>query len=362
MNILKNKYFILGNILLLLAIIPITLYVVKRQTNLQSKASPTTNFSFSPASTTIGVNQNTKLDVIVNPGNNIVSIVEMTISVDPEKLTIISFEPNTNAFPVKLKSTDPDASGTLSISLSTSNDVQKAIQTTTKVGTLTLKGKAATGSSPSIVRFNKSASQAFSLATSDGATENVLNDTGTASVTVTGSVASNPSPVLSPQPSLGPSPTSSPSATPGQKPLCTSFSIDKEQNGIAPYSLVFTSAGNSLNSTINKVGFDFGDGILQEASSSGGIGTNAVNVQIAHTYNNPGTFTATTILTDANGKTSDVAACSKTITIANPLAATPTAALEPSPTLPITGTLETTFAILGVVTAVIGVGIFLFAL
>lgn len=358
MNILKNKWFILGNVLLLLAVIPITLFVVKRQTNLKTKATASTTLSFSPTSATVAVGQNTSVDVMVDPGSNIVSIVEMNVSVDPNVLTIVSFTPNSTAFPVKLKGPTINADGTMNVSVSTSNDVQNAVQAPTKVGTLTLKGKAAT-TNPSIVKVNKTSSQVFSLATSDGATENVLSDTGTAAITVTGSVASNPSP----SPDLSPSPNASSSAN-GNNPICTSFSTDKEITGVAPYSLVFTSAGNSTNSTINQVGFDFGDGTQEVASSSGGIGTDTVNLQMAHTYNNPGTFTATTILTDANGNTSDTAVCTKTVTISSALAAnpTPTPFLEPSPTLPVTGTLETTLAIIGVVGTVIGIGVFLFVL
>lgn len=361
MNILKNKYFILGNILLLLAIIPLTLFVVKRQTNLRSKAAPNTVFSLAPVSATTAVGQTTLIDVTVDPGQNVVSIVELNISVDPDKLEIEKFEPNSTAFPLKLKGpTINDTKSGLTASLSTSSDVEKAIQSPTKIGTLTIKGKAPTDATPALVKFNKSTSQAFSLATSDGATENVLSDTGTAAITVTGdgSVAT-PSPTLA----LEPVPTASPSAGGGNtKPVCTNFSIDKDASGVAPYSLVFTTTGNSPVDTIAKIAFDFGDGEKEEASASGGIGTSAVNLPIAHTYNNPGVYLATSILTDSQGNVSDTTICSKTITV-NALAVNPSPTdVGPSPTLPITGTLETTLAILGIIGTVIGVGLFLFVL
>lgn len=360
MNILKNKYFILGNILLLLAIIPLTLFVVKRQTNLRSKAAPNTVFSLAPVSATTAVGQTTLIDVTVDPGQNVVSIVELNISVDPDKLEIEKFEPNSTAFPLKLKGpTINDTKSGVTASLSTSSEVQKAIQTPTKIGTLTIKGKAPTDATPALIKFNKSTSQAFSLATSDGATENVLSDTGTAAITVTGDgLVATPSPVL-----IGePAPTASPSADTNTKPVCTNFSIDKDASGVAPYSLVFTTTGSSPVDTIAKIAFDFGDGEKEEASASGGIGTNAVNLPIAHTYNNPGVYLATSILTDSQGNVSDTTICSKTITI-NALAVNPSPTdVGPSPTLPITGTLETTLAILGIVGTVIGVGLFLFVL
>jgi len=370
MGILKNKFFIIGNILLLLAVIPITLYVVKRQTDLRSKAAPSTVLSFSPASASTTVGQTVKLDVMVNPGQNIVSIVEMTIQVDPDKFDIVSLERNATAFSSLLKGPTINKDGTAYLSISTSTEISKAIQSTTKAATLTLKAKAPTNGAPSIVKFSKSPqTDVLSLGTSDGATENVLSSTDVASITVTGGG----------QVGVSPAPS-----TPN--PICVSLTIDKPSSGTLPYSLTFTGAGSSSTGTISKVSFNFGDGTSQDVTSGGGIGTNTVNTQIAHTYSNPGTFTANAIFTDNANAISDIGACTTSITIAGqitPIAtdsaqaspsATPTILAqaptesptptipEATPTLPITGTLQTTLTILGVAGATIGVGLLLFIL
>ncbi|HMS22329.1 MAG TPA: cohesin domain-containing protein [Candidatus Levybacteria bacterium] len=358
MNILKNKYFILGNILLLLAVIPITLFVISRQTNLQSKAAPTTIFSFTPTTINTTVGETFTLDIQIDPGQNIVSIVEMTVSVDPEKIEIVSLNPNTSAFPVELKKSQPNLDGTITISLSTTNNVQEAIQEITKIGTLTMKAKAATTTGATIVKFDKPLSQALSLATSDGATENVLSDTGTAAVTIvnnggTTTITPSPSTIISPTPTT---------ATQSAKPICESLVLSGGQSGVAPYALTFGVTGQSPNANISKVKLDFGDGTNQEATSSGGIGTKTVNIQIPHTYTNPGVYSAISTLTDTNGNTSDTVICTKTITVSNSQAQVSPIATDPTPTLPVTGTIETTLAVIGGVIIAFGIGIFLFIL
>lgn len=358
MNVLKNKYFIIGNILLLLAVIPLTLYIVKRQTDLKSKAAPNTVLSFSPnsASTTIG--QTVSLDIMADPGQNLVSIVELTVKVDSDKFQIVSLERNSASFPGLLKGPTINNDGTANLSVTTTNDVTKALQVKTKVATLTLKAKTATNGAGSIVRFSPAPStQAFSIAGADGATENVLSDTGTASITISGAAQ----------------------ISQNSKPICNSLTLDKANSGTAPYSLMFTGVGTASAGIISKATFNFGDATILDASSSaGGIGTNSVNVQMQHTYPNPGSFTATLVLTDNAGGVSDIGPCTQSITVASnvPVATesatptptlivmAPTATATPSatPTLPITGTLETTLTILGIAGATIGIGLFLFAL
>lgn len=371
MNILKNRWFILGNILLLLAIIPITLFVVKRQTDLRSKAAPSTALSLTPQTVNAAMGEEITFDLNVNPGQNIVSIVEVTISVDPEKLEILSLENNSEVFPVKLRGPTLGSNGTATISMSTSNDVTKAVQAPAKVATLKLKALSVTSGAPTVVKIDQPTSQVFSLATADGETENVLASAGSASVNISASAGGGNVGGPSPNPSASPPPSASPSGTVGQKPSCTALTIDKASTGTAPYVLVFTVTGNSSNSTIKSASFNFGDGVTQVATSSGGLGTNAVNVAMAHTYNNPGVYSASGTLTDALGKASDTTICTKSITVNS--TAVPTqppanqgggqgGAKSPTPTLPVTGILENTLAIGAVAVVVIAVGLFFFVL
>lgn len=375
MHFLKNKYFILGNIILLLIVIPITLYAVKRQTSLKSKAAPTTILSFTPATTTTNVGDSVKLDIYVDPGQNVISILDqLTVAVDPDLLEIVSLEKNDGVFPVALRPAVINPDGTASISMSTSNDIQQAIQKKTKVATLTVKAKAVTGSTPTVVKFNKPPTQAFSLATTDGQTENVLSSTTPASITVTDASTLTPTPSVAATLTVTPTPTSgssaSGSATTNQNPVCSALSLDRDVNGTAPYSIVFTATGTDADGTLSKAVFNFGDGPSQEVTTAGGLGTNSVNVQISHTYVNPGSYNATVTLTDNNGGVSNTTTCSKTITVAASASAGgggtggtgSNGVAEPTPTLPVTGALETTMAILGIAGATIAIGLFFFIL
>ncbi len=365
MGILKNKWFILGNILLLLIVIPVTLFVVRQQTNLKSKAAPSTNLSFQPATAEIGLGETATFDIFVDPGQNVVSILDVTISVDPDVFEIVSLERNETAFPVSLKGPDIQ-SGTVTAAMSTSNDVARAIQTVTKAATLTVKSKKLT-SGPSIIKFDTPPSQAFSLASADGETENVLQGGGTASVTVTDGTN------LSPTPTGGvggtnPTGTLSPTPLANQAPVCTALSLDRSAAGAAPYAIIFTATGSDNGGTISNASFNFGDGPAQAVTTGGGIGTNSVNVQIAHTFTTAGTYNVTATLTDDGGLTSTAGSCTQTVTITAGSGSGSTGGSTGGtggtavPTLPVTGTFETALMVAGAAAVAVVVGAFLFIL
>ena len=101
-----------------------------------------------------------------------------------------------------------------------------------------------------------------------------------------------------------------------QSPTCTGLNVDRTPSGAAPFSVTFTANGNTPNTAINKVTFDFGDGPTQAVTQGSGIGTNTVSVQTSHTYNNPGTYKATATMTDNTGAPSTITtSCTQTITV-----------------------------------------------
>jgi hypothetical protein len=109
-----------------------------------------------------------------------------------------------------------------------------------------------------------------------------------------------------------------PTGTPvASGPSCSSLTINPSAQGTAPYTVNLTVNGQDNASTISKVTFDFGDGQTQDVTDSAGIGTNSISVLQSHIYNNPGSFTATAVLTDASGSISSVGNCSVTITVNN---------------------------------------------
>lgn len=386
MGILKNKWFILGNILLLLLVIPVTLFIVKQQTDLRSKAAPSTNLSFTPTSATIGVDETATFEIFVDPGQNVVSILELSVSVDPATLEIVSLEKNDTAFPVSLREAAIN-DGTASISMSTSNDIRQAIQAKTLAATLVVRGIAQT-TTPAIITLDQASSQAFSLASADGETENVLAGAGTASVTVGeagvgggnggnggnggtggngGNGGTNPSPTTAPVQNV--------------PPVCTALTLDRSSTGVAPYTVIFTATGSDNGSNITKASFNFGDGPAMDVTNGGGIGTGSVNVQIAHTFGTAGTYNVAATLTDDGGLTSAAGSCTQTITVSagstgstgggtggtggaggNSGSSGGAGGGTAVPTLPVTGTLETALMIAGAAVVAVAVGVFLFIL
>lgn len=366
MNILKNRYFILGNIVLILITLPLVLLFIKKRTTTRSGAEASTVLSFNPPTTTPQVGQNFDLEVMVNPGKNLVSIVDMDIRFDPTKLEFVIINTNRDAFPQVLKG--PIVSGgSIVMSVNIGSEVTKAVQTPTKVATITFKPLSGTTGTTQ-VSFARDTTdplkptRVLSLAEPDGAGENVLQSATPITLTIGGSAAgTTPTVTATPTPtSIVPTTTSGAGAggpaAQNQAPVCTSLSVDRDTTGSAPFSLVFTANGRDTDGTVSKATFDFGDGPVQGVTQADGIGTNTVSVQAAHTFNNSGTFKASVSLTDNNGAISSSSAeCSKTITVN----AAPTApagvggggqvppAATPIPKLPPTGQTTTTIGVIG---------------
>lgn len=372
MKILKNKFFILGNLLLILVVLPIILFFVKKQQEGRSRAAPTTILSFTPATKDAALGRNVDVDITVNPGQNYISIVDMDIRFDASKLEYVAITPNSSAFPVTLKG--PTLSnGSVGISVNIGSNVTKAIQSPTKVATVTFKVLVNAPSGPTQLTFFTSQdptkpTRVLSVAEPDGAGENVLASTIPGTINIGGGQVITPTQTSSPTPTMPsititPAPTSAP--VNNQIPICTGLSIDRDTTGAAPYSLTFTANGRDTDGVISKVSFDFGDGPIQTITQAGGIGTSTVSIQVSHTYINPGTYQASTFLTDNNGGiSSSSAACSKTIIITQSKiggggngngGGTTQPPSTPIPTLPPTGSTMTTVGIIGgIVLTVIG--------
>jgi hypothetical protein len=177
------------------------------------------------------------------------------------------------------------------------------------------------------------------------------------SVAPTTTTAPTPSTAITTAPTATTAPTN-------QTPLCTSLSVDQNTATVGG-TINFTANGNSPNATISKVTFNFGDSNIMDVTTGGGIGTNNVSAQQAHTYQNNGIYTATAVMTDSNNLLSDATMCSQTITIGTVSATvTPGAGTGSTPaTLPKTGPGDTLMqiGIGGIVLSIIG-GLLFFGL
>ena len=384
MHFSAKKLFLVGFFVILLVAIPVSVYFIQQQTVGNGHAEKSTNLSFTPDSTasspiTKNIGDTVSLDVMVDPGTNLVSFVKLEIDYDPDKLatTGAGFQVNSSVFPTVLAG--PIYSpGKILVSLSAGIDLTKAIQTKAKAGTLTMKALSGTGdSTPTLITYSTN-SQAVSVGSNDQSSENVLAGSSPATIIINGapgsasptqpqptSVTSAPVPtdVIAtdvPQPTTPPEATTAPSPAPtasATAPTCTSLTADAT-SGTAPFAVNFTANGTSASSTISKATFNFGDGQVSDVTTGGGIGTATVTTQISHSYTTAGTFQATAILTDATDGVSNSTNCAQTITV-NGSAAVNT----PTPTLAATGSTAATVGF-GVVTLlmIIGGGLLFFIL
>jgi hypothetical protein len=390
MNLNGKKLFLIGFIVVLLVAIPLTVYFLQQTTTSQGHAEASTNIAFTPtssASTPIqeSVGSSVPLSITVDPGKNLVSFVKLEIQYDPTTLATASanaFQANTTAFPSVLEG--PIYSpGKIDVTLSVGPNPTAAIQQQVTAATVTFTAlKDTPPGTPTLVTFTSS-TQVLSIGSNDQASENVLSTATPATIAIgagtpTQSIPSGtptPAPSISPTPTVEPTtvpsgaptaeptvssaptptptiaPTSGPS-TGGTPPVCSSLTVDRSTTGSAPYSLTFTANGTSSVSTINGVAFNFGDGQVSNVTQAGGIGTATVNVQDSHTYNNPGTYSATATLTDAGNNASSPSSSAGTGSVTNP-----------TPTMPPTGSTGLAIGIgLGASILILGGGLLFFIL
>jgi hypothetical protein len=337
----RRKILLFGFIAVLLVGIPVSLFIVQQNQNNATKAEKATKLSFVPdssATTPISkqLDDPIALDINVDPGTNIVSYMKLEIQYDETKLATAEADAlkiNETAFPVTLEG--PTFSpGKISVTISVGSDPTKAIQTITKAATINFKAIGETGDTPTNVTYGNT-TEILSLGSNDQASENVLLSVNPAVITIgqtTTSGTPSDAPTITTAPTLTTVPTTAtePTVVPttvteptgvgtsNQVPVCQGLNLDRDTTGGAPYAVTFTSLGTDADGTISKVTFNYGDGPVETVTTSGGIGTNTISVQKAHTYNNPGTYQASAILTDNIGGVSDANTCTKTIIVLAP--------------------------------------------
>lgn len=397
MSLSPKKLILLGLGVILLIAIPLTVFVVQKQQQTRSNASPSTNLSFVDSTTqtptsatnpkTVSVGADISFDVVMNPGINVVGGLTLIINYDSTKLAITGQGITPNSVVMgNLLGDIKNTPGQIEVSFSPAAvDPTKAITQTTTIGTVTLKALAVTDvGTPTQIKFDTNtivvpigsgdtnsnvlagSSPAFVAIVEQG----VITPTATPApcTTENGGPCITPTPRISPIVTPVPSVTAQPSVTPvpttaatNQIPVCSSLAIDVPATGTAPYTVNFTATGTDSDGTIGKVSFNFGEGAVQDVTSGGGIGTNTINVPTSHIYSTAGTFTASAVLTDDTSGAS--AACSQTITVS--VGASGGATLPPTvpstatPSLAPTGPGQTIIGIgvLGILFTLIGAAI-----
>jgi len=212
---------IIASLLVLVAAIPATYILSQNPQENRSRASASSSLYFAPTtsqSTPLqkNINDTVSMDVMVDPGSNIASLVKLEIDYDATKFTpsANSFTVNTAAFPTVIEGPVVQ-SGKLFISVSIGSDTTKAIQKITKVGTVSFTAVGASGVSPTTLTFGVK-SQILSVAPSDQSNENVLATAIPAYILIAGAPTAVPSqvPTTLPSPTMTlPTPTKAPTPT-----------------------------------------------------------------------------------------------------------------------------------------------------
>lgn len=181
------KIFISIVAVLLIILVPFSIYYGNQQSQLNSNAAASTTMALGQPTMQVATGAPISIPLTMNPGNNAVSLIQLVVTYDSSTVTPNSttgFQPNTTAFPTVLDGpiygTCNGNQCTMSISLSIGNDVTKAITTQTTVGTLNFTPVKDGTTQISV----DPATQIFSIAAADQANENVLATTTPTVVTI----------------------------------------------------------------------------------------------------------------------------------------------------------------------------------
>ncbi len=223
MDFIHSHKLIVATVIIQLIALPLILLVVKTRQDSQTQASKASTLYFSPQTTsnspiTKNINEDVVVDVMVDPGTNLVSLAKLDITYDPSKLSVTNANQvvvNSAAFPTTIEG--PVLSGgKIQIVVSIGSDQTKVIQTPTKIMTITFKATAPVNSTQIAFGTNNSL---LSIAPSDSSNENVLSATIPAFVKINTAPTNTPTPTN--LPTSTPSPTNTPIPTPTNSPTPT---------------------------------------------------------------------------------------------------------------------------------------------
>ena len=185
MDFIRRHKLIAATIAIQLIVLPIILIAVKQQQDTQTKAQQSTTLFFAPATSTStplekNPGENFSMDLMVNPGNNMISLARIEVNYDPTKVKLQSSNPvtvNIQAFPVTVEGpliSETGTTGKVQIVVSVGADQTRVIQTETKV--LTLNFTAVAPINQTQISFGPT-NMLLSIAPTDTSTENVLSST-----------------------------------------------------------------------------------------------------------------------------------------------------------------------------------------
>ena len=193
-NILKHKYFAFSAVVMMV-MLPLILVVNNQQKETRSQAEASTTLTFNPVTlpnTPLQkkVGDNFYLDIMLNPGKNLVSLIKLDITYDPAKISLSSTNPlvvNSEIFPQILEG-PVYSTGRIQVVLSVGSDLSKAISTQSRAATVNFVANSP--ASQTLVSFGTGTSVS-SVASTDLSGENVLSTTSPAYITISKATGKN---------------------------------------------------------------------------------------------------------------------------------------------------------------------------
>lgn len=188
---MNKKIFVVLSLAVVALVGGLAIFIAQNSTNTKSRAEKTVTLSFSPSSSSttpvqVSSGNSVALDVLLNPGTNLVKTVRVHLLYDTAKLQIadgIPFTVNQSSFS-SVKEGPLYTPGEVIFTVSVGSDPSKAIKTSTTIGTIRFKAIAGvtTSEGPTLVSFaSDSSAQSISSSSSE---ENVIVGTVPATIAI----------------------------------------------------------------------------------------------------------------------------------------------------------------------------------
>jgi hypothetical protein len=248
MNAKKILWAVIG-IAVLGAGLAVSVYFVRQNQEIRTKAAPATNISISPSTQTKSGGEAVHFNVVMDTGTNQITAMDLVLSFDPKALEITSISKGAalgTSFS-ELKNSVDNTAGRIYYSVYSADKTKAVTGTNLTVLTIfgTVKSDAASGTYT--LAF---LAQTTAAGVNEGVNVLVAKSAGTliVSVSTTPTLTPTPTPTATPKPT--PTPTGTPGATPTSTPTPTLNPVTTAQpipvSGTASPTMIVAGAGALL--------------------------------------------------------------------------------------------------------------------
>lgn len=182
-----------------IALLALTITGLQRPQDIRKKAAPASSLFFDPPDPVIQINQPFIVTPMIDPGNNIISALELFLEYDPQAIQLDTIAPSSNFSVILRPAVIDNTSGRASIIIGT--PPLTPARTTTAVASLSMRAKSITGTT--------------TLTFASGTKAAALNETQSAIVSMRPATISLVTPTQTPTPTPTNTPTPTPTPIPG---------------------------------------------------------------------------------------------------------------------------------------------------